>query len=542
MDNIKDTNGERIVKTFEQMKGERTNWDNYWDMIAKFVIPKRDNVYGQRAQGQVMEDYLFDNTSVHANELLASALHGMLTNPSAVWFGLFLGVEEVDSVDAVRKWFQDTVHRVIYVLNNSNFQTEVHEYYLDIGSIGTSVFRVEEDEANIVRFHCRPIYEHFVAENNLGIIDTTYRSYEFTYKQMFEEFGEKPFAIDNHLAEKLRDRPMEKEKIIHAVEPRKLIDVTKAPVNINMPFSSAHVLHRTKMTLKESGFLENPYIIGRWTKLSGEQYGRSPAMKALADIKMLNAMMKVTLQAAQLAVAPPLQVPDDGVLLPLKWTPHAVNFFRAGTKDRIEPLQTAVRPELGLDIIENVRERIRQAFFIDQLQLNEGPQMTATEVMQRTEEKLRLLGPILGRQNYEFLEPVIGRVLKIMIRRGLLLPMPSELVTALSKNAGKIQIRYTSQIAKAQRTTEADNFTRLLNVVAPIFQITPDMVDNIDTDVLIRKLGDVFDVHHTIIRDKRDVEGMRNERAKQQQAQQALEQGNMASQMYKNVQSKQGVM
>lgn len=529
--------GTAICRRQEKYASARTNWDTYWDDIARYILPKKDNVFGQRISGQKLEDFLFDNTSVHSNELLASALHGMLTNPSSIWFGLGTGIERIDQDDEVRKWLQDTVFRMISILNNSNFQTQVHEYYLDIGSFGTGVVKVEEDDKDIIRFQARPVYEHYIAENNLGRVDTVYRCFKFSLKQIKEEWGEEVF--DDELRKKFEQDPGHEEEIIHAVEPRSIVEIdAKLPeLPKNMSFRSVYVLKKTKKVLEEGGFKENPYVVARWTKTSGEIYGRSPGMKALADIKMLNAMMKVTIQAAQVTVAPPIQVPDDGVLLPIKLNPLATNFFRAGSKDRIEPIITGARPDIGLDIMENVRERVRQAFFIDQLQLNEGPQMTATEVLQRTEEKLRLLGPILGRQHYEFLEPVIARVLRIALDRNQLLPLPAKLEDAILSGTGKLQVKYTSQIAKAQKTSEADNFTRMLQTIMPLMEMKPGMMDNFDEDVLARKMAEVFDVHHTVIKDIKVRDKEREAAAEQEQQQQALEQGEMAANIGQKLQS-----
>ena len=38
--------GAKIIQTFERMKAERVNWDEYWEELAEFFIPRKDNVYG----------------------------------------------------------------------------------------------------------------------------------------------------------------------------------------------------------------------------------------------------------------------------------------------------------------------------------------------------------------------------------------------------------------------------------------------------------------------------------------------------------------
>ena len=505
---------EYIIKRYNKTKGLRANWDSHWQEVADYVIPKKDDVFikqknvGGEKKGNVK---VFDATAIHSNELLASALHGMLTNPSVQWFELSFGDEVIDSDRDVKLWLQETALRIHNSLNNSNFQTEIHEVYLDLGSFGTSILRVEEDDDLDVVFNARPVNEAYLEESSKGIVNGIFREYVMNGRQLFEEFPD--MEISEFEMSSLK-RDLDKEyDVLHAVVPRQDAEVGTLAGPKGMKFASYHILLNTKTLLKESGFEEFPYITPRWTKISGEIYGRSPAMKALSDIKMVNVMMQTIIRAAQKVTDPPLQVPDSGYTLPVRTVPGGTNFYRAGTKDRIEPLITGARPDLGFQILEIVQKRIRDAFFIDQLQLNEGPQMTATEVLQRTEEKLRLLGPILGRQHYELLKPLVNRVFNILARRGKI-PVPP------AKIQGKVfEVRYSSMIARAQRSSEAENINRIVSSIAPFIQMDPSVMDNFDTDKLLRYISTIYNTPEKIFRSEDDVVSMRQQRAQAQQQQ-----------------------
>jgi hypothetical protein len=82
------------------------------------------------------------------------------------------------------------------------------------------------------------------------------------------------------------------------------------------------------------GYDDFPFMVPRFVKDSVSIYGRSPAMTALPDVKMLNKMSETTIRAAQKQVDPPLMAPDDGFMLPIRTTPGSLNFYRAGTRDR----------------------------------------------------------------------------------------------------------------------------------------------------------------------------------------------------------------
>lgn len=492
--------GEYVCKKLSSLKSQRFNWDQHWEEIAHYIIPRKDNIYTNSNPGGKKNNTIYDSTAIHANELLASALHGMLTNPASIWFGLTTGDDDLDKEDEVREWLDDSVNRMIRVLNNSNFQTEIHETYLDLGSLGTNVIRTEEDDELTVRFHSRPIYEHYIDENSKSEIDTVYREYEYTLRQIEQEFGEEVF--DDQLKRDLEKNPLKKEKIIHAVEPSQ-----DRNEKSSHKYSSYHVLKSRKILLKEKGFFEFPFAVPRWTKISSEKYGRSPGMKCLPDIKMINKMRQVSIRAAQKIVDPPLLAADDGVLLPVKTAPGSMNYKRAGMKDAIEPILTGGRVDIGEALIEQVKMQIRQSYFIDQLQLVENDRMTATEVVQRRDEQLRLLSPILGRLHFELLAPIINRVFGIMFRRNKFKEAPELL------NGVNLDIKFVSQIAKAQRATEAENFSRALSVVAPIIEIQPEITDLINGDEVVKFASSIFSLPAKLLRGNEEVQAIREGRA-----------------------------
>lgn len=509
-----------ILKRWGAMKSDRVNWESHWDEVSKFVIPRKDDIYGQNIKGggEKKTNRLFDATAIQSNELLSAALHAMLTNPTSLWFTLTTGNPDLDRDDNARRWLQLTTQDMHNVLNNSNFQTEVHETYNDLGSFGTGLMRIEEDDQKVVRFHSRPIYEAWIAENNKQIVDIVYRKFKWELRQIVQKFGIE--ALPGDMAERLKTNGQmgfKQFEILHCVHPEgneELAAKKGGPLKIE----SAYIMLQGKCILGVEGFMEMPYVVPRWTKISGEVYGRSPAMKSLPDIKMLNQVVKTVIRSAQKMVDPPLQMPDDGTLLPLRTMPNGINYYRAGTKDRIEPLLTGGQPNIGFDMMADLRQRIRSAFFIDQLQLQEGPQMTATEVLQRTEEKLRLMGPILGRQQFEFLRPLLDRVFSIMRRKGELREAPEIL------RGRNVEFQYSSQIVRAQKLNESQNFLRAIDAVAPIVQADPSSLDNIDADKMVRHALQLHGVPQDLLRSSAEIAELREARAQAQQAAQQNQQ------------------
>ena len=239
-------------------------------------------------------------------------------------------------------------------------------------------------------------------------------------------------------------------------------------------------------------------------------------------------MSETTIRAAQKQIDPPLMVPDDGFVLPVRTTPGALNFFRTGTRDRLEPLQIGANNPLGLNMEEQRRNAIREAFFVDQLLMSQGPAMTATEVLQRNEEKMRLLGPVLGRLQSELLRPLISRSFALLLRNGLLPAAPEQL------QGQDIDIEYVSPLAKAQKLTDLQSMLRGFEVMMQVAEIAPVM-DYLDSDKLVQYLVEVTGIPARVIRSDEEVARIRDEQAEQAEQQAAMEQQMMQAQQAQQV-------
>lgn len=501
-----------IIKKHDKMKSNRTNWDRYWKELADFFVPQKSNVYGSHNSGQKLENKLYDSTSIHSVELLASALHSMLTNPSLTWFGLTTGDHEKDAMKPVMQWLQNSRNKMITVLNNSNFQTEIHELYLDLVSFGTGLMSIDKDDDTVVRFRTSPIYESYISESNKGVVDVVSTEKEWTVRQLIQEFGEEVIASKcPDLIAKMEADQEYKEKVIHYTAPRDLKSTSNNPRK--MAFMSMHVIRRHQQVLRNSGYKTQRNVSPRWTKLSSEIYGRSPAMKCLSDVKTLNVMIQSTLKAAQLRADPPYQAPDDGLMSPRKILPGMALFYRGGTKDRFETLNLAGDLGINESMIDRIKQNVMRAFFIDQLQLREGPQMTATESNIRDKDNLRLLAPILGRLNPELLKPIVDRVFDIMFDANMFDELPPEF-----DGVEKLEINYTSQIAQAQKESELENFPKFLGVIGPVIQLKPEVMDNINADALFRHYWNTTNLPENSIFDANEVRRTRESRAEAQQA------------------------
>jgi hypothetical protein len=258
--------------------------------------------------------------------------------------------------------------------------------------------------------------------------------------------------------------------------------------------------------------------------------GRSPAMIALPDVKMLNLMSKTIISAAQKQIDPPLLVPDDGFILPVRTQPGGLNFYRAGSRDTITPLNTGASIPIGLNMEEQRRAAIRSAFYVDQLLSGATPNMTATEVVQRQEERMRVIGPVLGRLMNEMLRPLIERVFGLMLRNDMLATPPEIL------QGRDVDIQYVSPLARAQKSSSLNSTMKALEILLPLAQAVP-VLDHLDPDGLVRHVTDSLGVPKTTLKTQTEVNQARQQQAEAQAA--ALERQQEQEDVYTAAQAAQ---
>ena len=497
-----------LLKRFDRLKSNRQNWESHWQEVADYMQPRKADVTKTRSKGDKRTELIFDSSPMQAVELLAASLHGMLTNPATTWFSLRFKGGEFEDNDEAKAWLEDSTEVMYNAINKSNFQQEIFELYHDLITFGTAAMFIEEDDEDTLKYSTRHINEMYISENDKGRIDTIFRKFRLTARAAIQKFGAN---VSDNIVTVNRKDPYEEIEILHAIYPRSDFNPKKQD-KANMPFESVYLEAGTGDELSVSGFKEFPFVVPRYLKASHEIYGRSPAMTALPDVKMLNEMSKTTIKSAQKQVDPPLLVPDDGFILPVRTVPGGLNFYRAGTRDRIEPLNIGANTPLGLNMEEQRRDSIRNAFYVNQLMMQNGPQMTATEVIQRNEEKMRLLGPVLGRLQSELLKPLIDRTFALLLRKNLFRPAPEFL------SGQDIEIEYVSPLAKAQKSAELQSIMRGIEILGSLANVAP-VFDHVNMDKLVKHLMDVVGVPQKVLKTQNEVQAKR-EQDQQQQAQQ----------------------
>lgn len=506
MKDIKRLTPKDVIKRVKKLKSARSTWESHWQEVMDYFLLRKNTITSKKSEGQKRTWHLLDNTGVYSAEILAGALHGMLTNPTLPWFELETGVPDIDSLVEVKAWLQRQARKMLAVFNNSNFHTEIYELYIDLITVGTACFKTEEDKKNVVKFSTKFITDYYIEENSFGVVDKIYFKGQWKSEDLISEFGKE--NLPEKVLKAFEKGIDEKFCLIHAIYPKKLVDAENKD---SMQYVSQFILEECDHEIEVGEFNEFPCVVPRWSKASGETYGRSPAMMALPEQKVLNKMSEVMLSSSQLAAQPPFAMEDDGLLSSLNFTPLGITYYRSGSEKPF-PLYTGSNIDFGYQAVEDRRKRVRDSFYIDQLRLQQGgPMMTATEVLQRTEEAARLLGPVLSRMTAEFLQGIIDRTFRIMWEKKLIEPPPEVL------GGQKLRVKYSSLIAKSQKAIEGQSVMQLISAIGPFLQLDQSAADVINSEGAIKALANIFGTPFEVLKTTEEVEGIRAQRAQAQQ-------------------------
>jgi len=504
--------GARIHKRLGELKSRRQIHEPTWRHCFEMTYPLRaDGFDGQQLdaqQGMRKRGEIPDSTGTDGCRILASGIMSGLTPANSRWFEL--DVEQ--ATDDEKEWLGEAADTVWTNIHQSNFDAEGYEGCIDAVAAGWFVLYIDEAPDGGFSFQQWPISTCYVASTRGdGLVDTIYREHKLTAEAAAAQFGVE--NLSEQVQKLLKDKPLEMVCFVTCIEPRP-VHVVGGRMAKNMPFGSYVVEANSKHLVRESGYHEFPCVVPRWMRLPNSAYGVGPAFDALPDMRMLNELKAMQLAAADIAIAGMWIAEDDGVLNPrtVKVGPRKV--IVANSVESMKELKTGSDFQLAEYMVTHLQAAIRKIFMADQLQPQDGPAMTATEVHVRVELIRQLLGPIYGRLQAEYLRPMVTRCFGIAARAGVLGQPPESLADR------EYTVKYVSPLARAQRLEEVTAIERLVLNMGALAQATGDtsVFDQLDTAAAVRITAEGLGVPPDVLRSQDEV--LEVQQAKQQAADQ----------------------
>lgn len=527
---------EKVQSRWDALKEERSSWMSHWKDISEVLLPRAgrflptENNRGGRAAFRK----ILDSTGTRALRTLSGGMMSGMTSPARPWFRLTTFNPELDESYEVKVWMSQVTSLMQMVFYKSNTYRALQMAYEELGAFGTSATLIYDDFDRVIHCHPLTIGEFAIATDSRGRVNTVYREFRMTVAMLVQEFG-----LENvsRTVKDLYDRGQLDEwvDVINAIEPRTERDPRKTDAK-NMPYLSVYFEKSGDKgkVLRETGFTEFPAMCARWSVTGGDIYGTSPGMEALGDLCQLQQMQFRKSQAIDYKVHPPVLIPSEMKNMGTQFLPGGVIPY--SNAQQAQQIRSAYMVDLDLNSllvdIQDVRQRINEAFYRDifMLMVNSTDKtMTATEVTERHEEKMLLMGPVLERLNAEMLDPLINIVFNKLVQADLLPPLPEDL------QGQQLNVEFISILAQAQKAISTNSVDRMFSVLGNLAGMKPDIVDNVDLDFWPQWYADALGVDPRFIVSGKKVAVIREQRAQAEQQAAAMEQLQGATQAAKNM-------
>jgi hypothetical protein len=526
------TKAQQYSARWASLKNERASWIAHWKDISDYMLPRSGRFFvTDRNRGEKRANNIYDSTATRALRILAAGMMAGMTSPARPWFRLATGDPDKMDNGAVKIWLNDVTMLMRAIFQRSNTYRALHSLYEELGCYGTGASIIVDDYEDVIRHIPLTAGEYAIATDERGEVVTLYREFEQTVSQLVKEFGIAGVspAVKSLYEQKSGSGLDAWVPIIHAIEPRYDRDPTKRDAK-NMAWASCYFEtgRVNDDVLRESGFKEFPSLCPRWAVSGGDIYGNGPGMEALGDVKQLQHQQLRKAQGIDYMTKPPVQAPTAMKNSEINMLPGGVSYVDASSPSGGIRSAFDVRIDLShlLNDIQDVRQRIEKTFYADlflMLANDTRSGITATEVAERHEEKLLMLGPVLERLNNEMLAPKIEITFAKMLAAGIIPQAPPEL------HGEDLNIEFVSTLAQAQRAVGTTAVDRLVSAVGQlaVAKQDPSVWDKLDTDEITDEYGDMLgvDPHMIVASDK--VALIRQNRAQAQQKaaqQQALAQ------------------
>ncbi len=473
-----------VIKIGDKLFGDKTQLDSLNQEIALNFYPERADFTDKRNAGEEFSDHLFSSYPVMARRELGNMLAASLRPRSQRWFSIHIDDEDLDARDDIRAFLERITSiqwRAMYD-DDAGLVQAANQADHDFAAFGNAVIKfgpnLNADGLLFQNFHLR---DNAWSMNAQGKVDANHRNWCPTARQLVQHFGSKKVSKDVNKA--FEKDPEKTFDCRHVVLPTRLYNY-KNEKGKAFPFVSLYVEKQSETVLEEVGLNYFCYVIPRWHTVSGSQYGTSMATSiCLPDGRTLQIVTRTIREAGEKYVDPPMLSFHDAIR-------GDYNLYAGGITtadvEYDERLGEVLRPltqdkggfPIGAEIAAALRQDIREAFFLDKIQLPEtGKDMTAFEVRRRVEEHIRAASPIFEPMEHQYNAPLCEGVFQVMKdhRAFPFTEMPEELENM------ETQFSFRTPLADFadQRDAEVyiDGMTR---VVIPAAQIDPSQVENVD--------------------------------------------------------------
>ena len=516
------------IALYDDLWGKASNWRNLYQDVADLEFPRENQINSMREPGREVGTDIVDPTGIMASIEMASGLSVNLFPAGQKFYNVLMQDKALNEIPEVKQ----ALGRITEVSHeariNSNFMLQANETLRALSSFGTGNMFSEFIPGVGLNYRDYDIASYVFTENDLGRVDGMYIEFPYTARQAFMKWGE---DAGETVIEKMEDPKTENDSMlfIWIVRPRDKENQI-GDLAVNMPFESLFLSREDKELVEESGFTEFPFQTSRWTKSSGEKWGRGQGTFALGTLRTLQQERRGLTDSAELHNNPPKEVLEsfEGIVR-----------VKAGDLNHVTELNSIKAIDRSLlgnytitkDIIEMDRDEVKKLHFNDvfvQLRDLKGDRRTTIEIRARLAEGLQRLGPPIGRLQEEWLTPLVERDIGLLERNGQFGELPPQM------QGQKFKIEYVGRLALELKSAQSVGWVQWVAEGAEIEAATPGIgvLDNVDIDGGYRARGITLGVSVDDMASEEERKEKRDARALKEQQAMELEMARIAGPAY----------
>ena len=170
------TSYEDAIRRINVAKGNKDKWEQHLRDCYKYAMPER-NTIDKFSPGQEKHDVVFDSTAIDGLEDYANRMESQVVPPSVNWMKLETGSdipkEQAEELDG---FLEDTTNILFDHIRSSNFSSQIHESFLDLGiSTGAIIIEAGDGIQSSLNFRSVSLSELILERSQRGIAETVWR-------------------------------------------------------------------------------------------------------------------------------------------------------------------------------------------------------------------------------------------------------------------------------------------------------------------------------------------------------------------------------
>jgi hypothetical protein len=508
-----------LIASGDHLFSKRSSWVSLQQEIADNFYPERGGFTRDIQEGEDFAANLMTSFPLMVRRDLGNSFSAMLRRGE--WFHMHAAREDKED-QAAKEWLEwatATMRRAMYA-RQTMFVRAVKEGDHDFATFGQAAISCELNRTgDDLIYRCWHLKDMAWCENYEGKIDTFHLKWKPTAQMLCKMFKN---TVSPEVRNCLSKEPYKEINCRRIVIPS---DMYESPANKKRtPYMSIYVDVDNQKIMEEVGLYNKVFVLPRWQTVSGSQYAYSPAtIIALPDARLIQQMTLVLLEAGEKAVNPPLIAYKEAVGSDISIYAGGVTWIDSAYDERtgapIQPLyndKTGI--PTGLNMREDVRAMIHEAFYLNKLTLPAQGDMTAFEVSQRVQEYIRQALPIFEPMETEYNGDLCELTFDILLRAGTF--AGRELPDSLSSE--EVQFRFESPLQAAIDSEKVNQFHQSAALLAEAAQMDPTVTANFDVHKAFRDAIDGSGAPAEWLNSEEDAAGMVQQQQQKQQAQQLI--------------------